>query len=165
MDYAIAYSSRTGNTKMLADTIKNTLSSEHIIYFGPLNDKALEADRIFLGFWTNQGICDADTQQFIKKLRKQEVFLFGTAGLGSSTDYYDKIIQNTRKLFPDTAKFFASFMCQGKMPLEVRQRYLQMKQQPNPATNLDRLIKNFESSLGHPSKDDLRNFAAWLRKF
>ena len=49
-----------------------------------------------------------------------------------------------------------TFMCQGKMPLSVRQRYEKMKKQPNPAPNLDMLIANFDRALTHPDEQDLQ---------
>ena len=47
------------------------------------------------------------------------------------------------------------YMCQGKMPMSVRQRYESMKQQPNAAPNLDALIANFDRALAHPNEQDL----------
>ena len=48
-----------------------------------------------------------------------------------------------------------SFMCQGKMPMSVRQRYENMKKQPLHLPNLDALIENFDNALSHPDADDL----------
>ena len=42
------------------------------------------------------------------------------------------------------------------MPLSVRQRYEKMKEQPNPAPNLDMLIANFDRALTHPDEQDLQ---------
>ena len=165
MKYAIVYSSRTGNTKMLADTIEKVLPKDSIIYCGPADDKALQADRIYIGFWTNQGVCDDETKAFLGKLTNQEVFLFGTAGFGGSSTYFDKFFHRTRSLLPKDVKFVASYMCQGKMPMSVRERYVKMQQLPNPPIpNLDKMIKNFDAALEHPSKDDLRNFSNWLKE-
>ena len=48
-----------------------------------------------------------------------------------------------------------SFMCQGKMPMSVRQRYENMKKQPLHLPNLDAMIENFDKALSHPDADDL----------
>jgi flavodoxin I len=48
MKIAIVYSSNTGNTKIIAEAIKEELSNEDIVYFGkPENN--IEAD-IYCGF-------------------------------------------------------------------------------------------------------------------
>ena len=47
------------------------------------------------------------------------------------------------------------YMCQGKMPQSVRERYVKMKENPEHPANLDALIKNFDCALSHPDSDDL----------
>ena len=46
-------------------------------------------------------------------------------------------------------------MCQGKMPMAMRERYVKMKEAPNHKPNLDMLIENFDRALSHPDKADL----------
>ena len=65
MKYAVVYSSVTGNTKKLAEAIKNKVGQG---YFGKPSDEALEADVIFVGFWT-MGTCGLPDQS---PLQKQE---------------------------------------------------------------------------------------------
>ena len=47
------------------------------------------------------------------------------------------------------------YMCQGKMPQSVRDRYMKMKAQPEHPANIDALIENFDRALSHPDEDDL----------
>ena len=54
------------------------------------------------------------------------------------------------------------YMCQGKMPQAVRDRYVKMKEQPDHMPNLDLLIANFDRALSHPDKKDLDNSESWL---
>ena len=51
MSYAIVFSSRTGNTALLAQTIRDTLPGD-CLYFGTPDSKALEAETVYVGFWT-----------------------------------------------------------------------------------------------------------------
>ena len=46
-------------------------------------------------------------------------------------------------------------MCQGKMPMAMRERYVKMKEDPHHKPNLDMLIENFDRALSHPDKADL----------
>ena len=48
MKVAIIYSSITGNTKLLAETIKNEINKD-IVYFGRPIDKKIDADIYFIG--------------------------------------------------------------------------------------------------------------------
>ena len=51
MSYAIVYSSRTGNTALLAKTIREVLGEEACVYFGPPAPQALAAQTVYAGFW------------------------------------------------------------------------------------------------------------------
>lgn len=54
-------------------------------------------------------------------------------------------------------------MCQGKMPMSVRQRYENMKKQPIHLPNLDAMIENFDKALSHPDADDLEQLKQAVR--
>ena len=71
---------------------------------------------------------------------------------------YDEQILNQVKQFIDGSNaVVGTFMCQGKMPLSVRERYVKMKEQPNRMADLDSRIENFDRALSHPSAEDLEN--------
>ena len=158
MKYAIVYSSRTGNTKLLAETAKSLLPAENCVYFGVPDPAALKAHRIYAGFWTDKGSCDQQTAEFLKSLNTQEVFLFGTAGFGEIPEYFSKILERSAENLPESVKLCGSFMCQGRMPMSVRERYVKMKEGPAAPSNIDSMIKNFDSALIHPDENDLENF-------
>ena len=93
MKNAVVFSSKTGNTKQLADEIRNVLPKETIKYFGSPETAPLDADCYYVGFWTDKGHCNAEIGTFLKKIKDKEVFLFGTAGFGGDTEYFDKILK------------------------------------------------------------------------
>lgn len=155
MSYAIVFSSKTGNTRLLAETLRATLPQEECCYFGAPDPAALEADTLYVGFWTDKGTADAATSDFLKQLRGKRVFLFGTAGFGGSEEYFGEILKAVQKPLDKSNTVFGSYMCQGKMPLSVRQRYEDMKKQPLHMPNLDALIENFDRALSHPDAEDL----------
>ena len=155
MRYAIVFSSKTGNTKLLAETLHDHLPQEECCYFGTPNPAALEADTLYVGFWTDKGKADESSSDFLKQLHGKNVFLFGTAGFGGRAAYFDKILKAVQKKLDSSNRVIGSFMCQGKMPLSVRQRYEAMKKQPLHLPNLDALIENFDQALSHPDAEDL----------
>ena len=162
MSYAIVYSSRTGNTKLLAETIKAELPQESCLYFGEPSEEALRADRIYVGFWTDKGGCNGETADFLKSVTTQEVYLFGTAGFGENQTYFDKVLKRTAKHLGKSARLAGSFMCQGKMPMSVRPRYEKMMQSPIKPPNLKGMIENFDKALSHPDQNDLESLRAAL---
>ena len=155
MSYAIVFSSKTGNTKLLADTLHACLPQENCCYFGTPDPAALEADELYVGFWTDKGTADEATTTLLKSLRNKKIFLFGTAGFGGSEEYYQKVLHNVRENIDPSNQIVGEYMCQGKMPMAMRERYVKMKEDPNHKPNLDMLIENFDRALSHPDKADL----------
>ena len=155
MSYAIVFSSKTGNTRLLADTLRASLPQNECTYFGAPAPEALEAETLYIGFWTDKGHADDTLTAFLQTLKGKQVFLFGTAGFGGSAPYFEKILAATRKALDGSNTVIGSFMCQGKMPVSVRQRYEAMKAKPLHIPNLDALIENFDKALSHPDAADL----------
>lgn len=155
MSYAIVFSSKTGNTRLLADTLRASLPQNECTYFGAPAPEALEAETLYIGFWTDKGHADDTLTAFLQTLKGKRVFLFGTAGFGGSAPYFEKILAATRKALDGSNTVIGSFMCQGKMPVSVRQRYEAMKAKPLHIPNLDALIENFDKALSHPDVADL----------
>ena len=73
-------------------------------------------------------------------------------------------ILNQVKQFVDTSNVIVGeYMCQGRMPQSVRERYLKMKEAPDHPANLDVLIQNFDCALSHPDADDLKRLRQAVR--
>ena len=128
----IHYFSQTGNTKLLGDFLKDNINDSKTIY---------------VGFWTDKGNANQETLDYLKTLHHQKIFLFGTAGFGKSEEYFKRIINEV----------VGSFMCQGKMPYSVLQRYLSLKESDKAPKNIDLLIENYYEALNHPNEEDLEN--------
>ena len=130
--YSILFSSLTGNTKKLADAIHKTLPQNDCEYFGAIK-----------------------TLTLLSTLKNRRIFLFGTAGFGGSDAYFQKILGQVRQSIDPSNTIIGEYMCQGKMPQSVRERYVKLKENPEHPANLDALIKNFDCALSHPDSDDL----------
>lgn len=142
--YTIVYNSLTGNTKLLADTIREVLPCD--------NDNN---DIVFVGFWTDKGTADSKTIEYLKLLRNKKIFLFGTCGFGGSVTYFERILTNVKSNIDSSNQVIGEYMCQGKMPESVRERYMKMKDVPN----VDALIDNFDKALSHPDEKDLEKLS------
>lgn len=155
MTYSIVYSSRTGNTEQLACAIRSALPAEGCLYFGGPNAAAKAADRLYIGFWTDKGSCDEELAAFLATVENKEVFLFGTAGFGSQPAYFQAVLQRVQAHLGAGNILAGSYMCLGRMPQTVRQRYEAMLAAPNHAPNLEAMIENFDRALTHPDVADL----------
>ncbi|MDO5145691.1 MAG: flavodoxin family protein [Eubacteriales bacterium] len=164
MKYAIVFSSRSGNTKMLADAIREELPQDKCVYFGAPDESALKVSRLYIGFWTDKGICDAEAKCFLERLQNKEVFLFGTAGFGASKAYYKEILHKTAGVMNDSNHTFGAYMCQGRMPVFVKDRYEQLMRNPNHGSDVEQMMDRFTKSLTHPDENDLRGVRRAVRK-
>lgn len=156
MQYAIVYSSHTGNTAMLANAIQEALPQADCLYFGEPDEKALAAETIYVGFWTDKGNCDTTVANFLKQLTNQRVFLFGTAGFGGAPNYFEQILDRVKENLGPEIQLIGTYMCQGKMPQAVRARYEQMEESPRRTA----MLANFDQARNHPDAQDLLRLKA-----
>ncbi len=56
--YSIIFSSLTGNTKILAETIRAVLPAENCDYYGVPETQELHSEILYIGFWTDKGNAD-----------------------------------------------------------------------------------------------------------
>ena len=164
--YAILFSSKTGNTRLLADAIRAALPEEDCAFFGEAGSVAEipEVKTVYLGFWTDKGNADEAALNVLKNLRNKNVFLFGTAGFGVEDAYFQRVLNNVKVSMDESNTLVGEFMCQGKMQQAVRDRYVKMKEQPDAAPNLDQMIDNFDRALSHPDAADLENLRQAILK-
>ena len=163
MRYSIVYSSNTGNTRQLAEKIEKQLPAGELVYCGAPDAAALQAEVLFVGFWTDKGSCDEKVAELLKQADGKTVYLFGTAGFGQSQQYFDQILARVRENLPAGAVYGGGFMCQGRMPQAVRSRYEAMQAKEPENGRYKMLIENFDAALAHPNADDLEAAAAWAK--
>ena len=161
--YSIIFSSKTGNTKMLADAIREELTPEACDYFGNTDIDYPQSKMLYIGFWTDKGIADPAALQLLEKLHNKKIFLFGTAGFGGNSTYFQNILQKTREHIEASNTVVGEYMCQGKMPSSVKERYLKIKSQPEHAPNIDAMIENFDKAATHPDSSDIERLKEAVR--
>ena len=97
-----------------------------------------------------------DTVLYYNLLLQRIAYYFSSVEAPPLADRYtDETAAATRQALDGSNTVIGSFMCQGKMPVSVRQRYEAMKAKPLHIPNLDTLIENFDKALSHPDAADL----------
>lgn len=75
MKIAIVFDSHTGNTKKVANVIKEACINEEVVYFGEPQTFS-DADLIFIGSWTDKGNCSQRFKIFLLLFQmKKSLFL------------------------------------------------------------------------------------------
>lgn len=164
MDYMVVYSSKTGNTKRVATEIFSALPgmSKDMQNIEEYNGK--DADIFFVGFWANRGSCDMSVIDLISGLAGKKVALFGTCGFGGDKEYYKTIEQKVSVWIPDDCEYLGTFMCQGKMPMQVREKYEIVMEDPKQEAWRKKMLRNFDEALLHPDETDLENAREFVRE-
>ena len=127
LKYQVVYASRTGNTQKVAAKIFETLpgTSKDI---QKVEEAGKEADVYFVGFWNDKGTCSGSIMDYLSDLHGRKVALFGTCGMGGSREYFDQVAHRVEALIPDDNEYLGAFLCCGKMPGQVLERYKMMQE-------------------------------------
>lgn len=152
MKFSVVYNTITGNTEKLAEVVKNNL--EGCEYYGGPDDKALDSDTIFIGFWTAKYDSNPEIIKFIEKVKDKKVFLFGTAGYNNTKEFFDDILKKAESHLDSSNKIIGSYMCQGRVS-DAKRKALE--------STLDEekykaMLPKIEEGDGHPDKEDLDKF-------
>ena len=86
--------------------------------------------------------------------------MFGTAGFGGSPEYFEQILKRVSENLGENTQLVGSYMCQGKMPQAVRDRYESMEESPRRTA----MLQNFDHAVSHPDQQDLENLKTTLTK-
>ncbi len=145
----VVYSSRTGNTKKLAQALYDFLPEKKEIF--PVKEAPDPKDYSFIaiGFWIKDGEPDPDAQEYLKKISEDhEVFLFATHGAQVNSDEVKKAMKKAEDL-AKKGRIMGIYHCQGEVPQEVVEEARNM---PNPPD----WLADAEAAKGHPDENDIK---------
>lgn len=157
MKTQILYTSRTGNTEKVAKAIFEAVpgKSKDIARLDAATGYDM-GDIYFIGFWTDRGTASMEVLDYLGSLQGKKIALFGTCGMGGNPEYFKKIEESIRVFIEDDNEYLGAFLCQGKMPISVREKYVKMKNQDNEK-QVNAMLNNFDRAMLHPDEDDLKN--------
>ena len=163
MKTQVLYKSRTGNTEKLAKAIFEAIPGKNkdIAAFQGQTDYDM-GDLYFIGFWTDRGSASMDVLDYLGSLQGKRIALFGTCGMGQSPEYYKKIEENIRVFIEDHNEYMGAYICQGKMPMAVREKYMNMKNAQNKK-QVEAMIQNFDMAMLHPDEKDLQGAKKFVK--
>ncbi len=164
MKAMVVYSSRTGNTKKVANGIFAGIPGESKDIQSLEEYSGRDADVFFVGFWADKGTCDMTVVDFLSGLHGKKVVLFGTCGMGRDSAYMQAIEDRVKVWIPEDSVCLGAYMCQGKMPMDVRRRYENMEKNGVEPEKVRMLLKNFDEALLHPDDTDVQNAAAFAKR-
>ena len=76
--------------------------------------------------------------------------------MGQDSEYYKRTANQVAAFIPDDSIYLGSFLCPGKMPPQVLEKYRRM-QRISDTPQMRTMIKNYEEAMLHPDHEDLMN--------
>ena len=164
MKSLVVYSSRTGNTRMIAEAVHSALPVGTELV--PV-EEAPEPDAydfLALGFWVDKGAPDSAMAAYMDKVKDRSVGLFGTLGAWPDSDHARESMQKAVDRVEGNT-VLGTFICQGKVDPKLLAAMAKMSENPHPMTE-DRKAR-LEEAAKHPNEDDCaaaRGVFAQIRK-
>ncbi len=149
MKALVVYSSKTGNTKAIAEAIFETIDIDKEIYpveKAPLPDGY---DFIAIGFWVNRGRPDVKARSYMEKIRNKKVGIFATLSAYPTSKHARGALASARELLKSN-EIVVEFICQGKLDPLVLSR---MPKDKTHEMNEYRK-KMLEEAQKHPNETD-----------
>ena len=112
--YSIIFSSPTGNTRLLADAIRDALPEENCNYFGVCENADTQSDILFIGFWTDKGTADKATLDLLEKLKNKGFFFSERRASAETRSTSKKSSQIQKRALAAATSQSASICVRGK---------------------------------------------------
>lgn len=93
MKFLIVYSSKTGNTKKVAEALARVAPIGSEIHSIEEAGDADGFDVIFAGYWLDRGGVDEKMKKYLRTLHKKKIVLFETMGADPESECYYRICQ------------------------------------------------------------------------
>ena len=158
MKTLVAYSTLTGNTKMVAESIFDIIKGEKEII--RLNDaKDLnpdEFDTIIVGYWVDKGGIDKVAKKFLKSFSNKKLAVFGTLGAKPDSDHGKKVSAKVDEFCSKNNQYLGGFMCQGKVDPKLIEKMGKFPMNLVHPLTPERLAR-LEEAKKHPNEADLKN--------
>lgn len=171
MKILIAYSSKTKNTKKVAETIffelKNNFEVD-LIDIKKYKNKRIESyDLYILGCWVDKATLNKNMMKFIEdnNINNKKVALFMTCGVPDNHYHAEDSINNYISYMKNKNNdVISSFICQGKIDPKILIvfKFLTWRD-PNFIHKIDKtMLEWVEGSKSHPDDKDLNNAKNWV---
>jgi len=154
MKSLIVYSSRTGNTKKVAEAILSVLPAGTEIYPVENAPSPDGYDFIAVGYWVDKGTANAEMAAYLPKIRGKKVGIFFTLGADPNSPHAEKSCTSGAALLGEGCEVVAKFWCQGAIDPKLTEWMKKLPPEHPHAPNPER-IKRWENAAKHPDATDL----------
>ncbi len=156
MKILITYSSRTGNTKKVAEAIYDIMPSDAVIAPVELAPDPAEFDFVAVGYWVDKGMPDDLAKEFMARISNKKVGLFGTLGAWPDSDHAKECMAAAVKLVEDNNNTVTcQFICMGKVDPRLIEAMQKMPEAAARHAMTPERKARLEEAAKHPDDNDL----------
>lgn len=159
MKTLVVYSSLTGNTKMIAESIAEAIPGCDLKAVEEL--PAADAyDIVFTGFWVDRGHADDKMLAYMETVRNKKVAPFFTLGAWPDSDHADHVFEDTKGRLENN-KILSHYRCQGKVDPKLLERMKTMTNNPHPSS--PEREARLKEAAKHPDVNDCARAKAFAK--
>lgn len=163
MKSVVVYSSRTGNTKAVAEAIQAAMP-EGCEFFAVEEAPSSEGyELVAVGFWVDKGTADAQTKKYLGGIINKKVILFGTLGAYPDSDHARDSMARAAMLLPQGNVLLGTFICHGRVDSKLIERVKNLPIGHSHAPTPDSIARHQAASC-HPNEDDFAKAQKVIRK-
>lgn len=155
MKALVAYSSRTGNTKKVAEAIHGIMPPGAVI--APVEEAPDPAafDFVAVGYWVDKGMPDDLAKEFMAKVNGKQVGLFGTLGAWPDSEHARQCMEHAVNLVAENNTVACQFICMGKVDPRLIEAMQKMPEAANRHAMTPERKARLEEAAKHPDDADL----------
>jgi flavodoxin len=157
-DGLIVYSSKTGNTRKLAEGIHRGLAEAlrtARIAAVEENPDPGEAPWVLVGFWADRGNADQKALRYLKSLEGRRIGLFGTLGAYPDSDHAGDIRKSVLDQAEEKNTVLGCFLCQGRIDPALTEQFKSLPADNPHAMTEERMQRHLEAAK-HPDERDIK---------
>lgn len=164
MKVLVTYSSKTGNTKKLAEGIFEGLSDMDKTIL-PMNEASdiSDYDIVLAGYWVDKGGPNTEALEYLKSIKGKKVGLFATLAFWPDSEHAYKSILAGEALVKEDNHVIGKYICQGKIDPKMVEMFSKMPE-GNPHRPTPEKEKRYVISANHPSAADIAVAAEMFRE-
>lgn len=161
--YAIIYSSKTGNTKKIAEAMIAGREAEFDLLDVKDHPSADAYELIFMGYWIDRSAPDKEAQQFMSTISHKKVALFYTLGAEKDGPHAMVCAANGGAFLGTGCKVLGVFNSRGAIDPAVIEV---MKKMPlgGPHSATAENMARWASAADHPNEDDMEAAKEFVQK-
>lgn len=157
MKILLTYSSKTGNTKKVAEGIYETLPKENTDFMSINEVKSIENyDAILVGYWVDKGQPNEEAKRFMKNIKNKKAGVFATLGAYPDSEHGIASLKCGVDMLKENGnEVITEFICQGKID-ERLVEYFKTLPKDSPHAITEEKLKKYEIAAKHPDKEDIK---------